>query len=429
MPAICQVSKEIYVPNTEPRVGTSVSMTYIGQGLQRQETHAQVSSSDWSNHVRRRRSDDNGRTWSAWEMVYEEAPTQGQFTQSGGASQDGSGPLDPVSGRLIKPVFQRIIQGDPREAMEVLWQGDRRFCDHGFYQLSADDGQSWGEAHMLKYEEGPDFDPQDWGATNFFRTNEMYIGGAAVLANGTVAISATIPVEYRDTDDEQVPAVFPNNYREGCVAGAICFVGRWDAAHGDYRWQSSTPMFLPRRQSTRGLVELDLVQLQDGRLLLLMRGSNTGLGALECPSRRWYSVSEDGGLSWGPVTDMRWDTGEPLYSPASIAHTFRSSRTGKLYWVGNIPEVPPEGNSPRYPLQIVEIDEAAAVPAFKRDTLTVIDDRDPAHDSEHVQLSNFSLVDDRQSGQVEIYLIRLGERGGGDDVWTAGAYLYRLEWH
>ncbi|MDA0334733.1 MAG: hypothetical protein O2782_06190 [bacterium] len=130
---------------------------------------------------------------------------------------------------MIKPVFQRVIRGDPREAMHVLWQGDRRFCDHGFYQLSNDDGQSWGQAHMLKYEAGPDFDPQDRGAADFFRSNEMYIGGAAVLANGTIAISATIPVEYRDADDEKVPSVFPNDYREGCVAGAVCFVGRWDA--------------------------------------------------------------------------------------------------------------------------------------------------------------------------------------------------------
>ena len=427
MAAICQVTKELYVPHPGPRQGTSVSMTYIGQGLRRQETWARVASSDWSDQIRWRHSDDNGRTWSAWEQVYAEAPTQNGFTQSGGGDQRGTGPLDPVSKRLVKPVFQRIIQGDPRQAMEVLWQGERRFCDHGFYQLSADDGQSWGAAQMLKYETGPDFDPQDWGAEAFFRSNEMYIGGVEILSNGTVAISATIPVEYRDVEDEKVPSVFPNDYRHGCVAGAVCFVGRWDPALGNYRWQTSTPMFLPRRQSPRGLVELDLVQLQDSRLLLMMRGSNTGLDPLECPSRRWYAVSEDGGLNWSPVTDIRWDNGDRLYSPASIAHTFRSRRTGKLYWVGNIPEVPPAGNSPRYPLQIVEIDEKAAVPAFKRNTLTVIDDRDPARDSEHLQLSNFSLVDDRETGQVEIYLIRLGERGGGDDVWTADAYRYRLE--
>lgn len=424
MGAICEVKREVYVPSPERGVGTSVSMTTIGSGLVREETRALVRSSDWSDTVRRRRSEDNGRTWSDWELVYEEAPEQEGYVQSGGPSQRGTGPFDPVSGMLVKPVFQRIVKGDPKVAMSQLWQGNRLFCDHGFYQLSEDDGKSWGGARQLKYEEGPDFDPANWGEPTFFRTNEMYIGGAAALSNGTVAISATVPVEYRDAEDEKAPSVFPNTYREGCVAGAMCFVGRWNADRGDYGWERSHPVYLPRRRSTRGLVELDLSELKNGNLLLLMRGSNAGLDPLECPARKWYSVSRDGGLSWTPVCDIRYDTGEPLYSPASISHSFRSSRTGKLYWIGNIPEAPPDGNSPRYPLQIVEVDEEG--PSFRKDTLTVIDDRDPDRDSEHVQLSNFSVVQDRETGDVKLYLVKLGQRGTGADTWSADAYKYTL---
>jgi len=427
MPAICEVHKELYVPSPEPRVGTSVSMGYIGRGLRRQERRAQVRSSDWADTVRQRFSDDNGRTWTDWELVYEEAPTQGEWTQSGGPGQGGTGPYDAAADRLYKPVFQRLVRGDPREAMSVLWQGDRRFCDHGFYQTSPDDGQTWGEGRLLRYEDGPDFDPENWGADAFFRTNEMYIGRALTTSKGTVVQSATIPVEHRDPDDEKVKSVFPNTYREGCVAGVMCFVGTWNEARQDYDWQTSNRIFLPRRQSTRGLVELDLSELQDGRLLLLMRGSNTGLDPVECPARKWFSVSDDGGLTWSPVRDMRYDTGEQLYSPASISHSVRSSRTGKLYWAGNVPDTPPDGNGPRYPLQIMEVDEDADVPCFRKDTVTVIDDRDPEKDSEHVQLSNFSLFEDRESGDMEVYLIRLGERGGGEDVWTADAYRYVLK--
>ena len=65
-------------------------------------------------------------------------------------------------------------------------------------------------------------------------------------------------------------------------------------------------------------------------------------------------------------------------------------------------------------------------PSFKKDTLTVIDDRDPERDSEHLQLSNFSLLEDRETHEMEVYLTRLGERGGGDDVWTADACKYTL---
>ncbi|NIA31029.1 MAG: hypothetical protein GWP06_14085 [Actinobacteria bacterium] len=421
---ICLVKKKIYVPSPEPRVGTSVSMTYIGRGLRREEVRSLVRSSDWNDTVQRRRSEDNGRTWSDWKLVYKKAPTQGEFTQSGGASQSGTGPYDPVSDRLIKPVFQRIIKGDPKVAMKELWSGNRLFCDHGFYQLSSDDGRTWGEAHQLKYESGPDFDPNNWGAPEFFRTNEMYIGKAIALSNGSVIITATIPVLYRDEEDEKIKSVFPNTYREGCVAGAVCFVGRWNKARRDYDWSTSKPVFLPRRKSTRGLVELDISELKNGNLLLIMRGSNTGLDPLKCPGRKWFSVSRDGGFNWSEVKDMRYDTGEQFYSPASISKTIRSSKTGKLYWVGNITSVPPDGNSPRYPLQIVEIDEDG--PSFKKDTVTVIDDRDPTRDSEYLQLSNFSLLQDRETFEMELYLTKLGERGGGPDIWTADAYKYTL---
>jgi hypothetical protein len=183
-------------------------------------------------------------------------------------------------------------------------------------------------------------------------------------------------------------------------------------------------MFLPRQRSTRGLVELDLSELTNGNLLLLMRGSNTGMDPVACPGRKWSSVSQDGGLTWSPVSDIRYDTGETLYSPASISHSFRSARTGKLYWIGNITEEPAVGNSPRYPLQIVEVDEEG--PSFRKDTVTVIDDRDPERDSEHVQASNFSVLEDRETGNVELYLIRLGERGSGTDTWSADACKFTL---
>lgn len=424
MTPVCRVKKEIYVPSTEPRVATSVSMIYVGRGLRREEVRALVRSSDWSDTVRRRTSEDNGRTWSDWEWVYKQAPIQGEFTQSGGPSQQGTGPYDPVSGCLIKPVFQRIVKGDPQVAMREIWSGNRLFCDHGFYQLSADDGRTWGEARQLQYEHGPEFDPDNWGAPDYFRTNEMYIGEAAVLSNGTIAISATVPVPYRDEKDEKIPAVFPNTYREGCVAGAMCFSGRWNKERQNYDWTTSEPVFLPRRMSTRGLVELDLSELSNGNVLLLMRGSNTGLDPLKHPGRKWFSVSRDGGRTWSEVKDIRYDTGEPLYSPASISKTIRSSKTGKLYWAGNIPDIPPDGNSPRYPLQIVEIDEEK--PSFKKDTVTVIDDRNRERDSEHLQLSNFSLLEDRETHDMEVYLTRLGEHGGGPDVWTADACKYTL---
>lgn len=132
-------------------------MTYIGRRLRREEVRSLIRSSDWADTVRRRTSEDNGKNWSECELEYKQAPTQGEFTQSDGESQRGTGPYDAVSGRLIKPVFQRIIKGKPEVDMKELWSGNRLFCDHGFYQLSDDNGRTWRKAHQLKYEEGPSF--------------------------------------------------------------------------------------------------------------------------------------------------------------------------------------------------------------------------------------------------------------------------------
>jgi hypothetical protein len=421
---ICKVRKELYVAYPKPGMAPITSMSYVGSGMNREEIRSFMQSSDWSESAQRRTSENNGRSWSDWMPVPKQTQTLGQFTQSGGENQNGSGPFDPVSGRLIKPVFQRIFEGVPQVALKEIWKGNRLFWDHGFYQLSADNGKSWGEAFQLKYEDGADFNPVDWGNREFLLRNEMYIGNAVALKNGSVIICATVPVPYKDAEDMKYPSIFPNNYREGCVAGAMCFVGRWNKTKMNYNWEKSNSVFLPRQVSSRGLVELDLSELKNGNLLLIMRGSNAGLDIAKTPGRKWFSVSRDCGLTWSEVKDMRYDTGEQFYSPATIHKTIRSSKTGKLYWVGNINNVPPNGNSPRYPLQIAEVDENG--PSFRKNTVTVIDDRDPERDSEFLQLSNFSLLEDRETKNMEIYLTRLGENGGGADIWTANSYKYTL---
>lgn len=421
---VCQIKREIYVAYPKPRMAPITDMSYIGRGLKREETRSYMQSSDWSESIQRRISEDNGRTWSDWTSVPKETQRLGEYTQSGGASQSGSGPFDPVSGMLIKPVFQRIFQGVPQVALQQIWKDNRYFWDHGFYQLSADNGKTWGDAFQLKYEDGADFNPSDWGKNEFLWRNEMYIGNAVVLKNGTVIICATVPVLYNDAEDMRYPSIFPNNYREGCVAGAMCFVGKWNKTKMNYDWKNSNSVFLPRQVSSRGLVEIDLSELKNGNLLMIMRGSNAGLDITKSPGRKWFSVSSDGGLTWSDVRDMRFDTGEQFYSPATIHKMIRSSKNNKLYWIGNINNVPPNGNSPRYPLQIVEVNEKD--PCFIKDTVTVIDDRDPARDSEFLQLSNFSLLEDRETKNMEIYLTRLGENGGGPDIWTANSYKYML---
>ena len=69
------------------------------------------------------------------------------------------------------------------------------------------------------------------------------------------------------------------------------------------------------------------------------------------------------------------DDGKVFYSPATISHTIRSSKTCRAYWFGNITGPAAYGNMPRYPLVMAEVDETTGF--LKKDGYTVIDDRDP----------------------------------------------------
>jgi hypothetical protein len=97
-----------------------------------------------------------------------------------------------------------------------------------------------------------------------------------------------------------------------------------------------------------------------------------------------------------------------------------------LYWVGNLclDGRRPNGNYPREPLYIARLREDPL--RIERASVTVVDQRRDGED-EWVQHSNFKLYQDRQTGDVLIYLTRYGERGTANEQWIkADHYEYRV---
>jgi len=205
-----------------------------------------------------------------------------------------------------------------------------------------------------------------------------------------------------------------------CI-GSLCLIARWDDRLNDYSWTAGKPVRVSRSISSRGLMEPEAAELKDGRVLVVWRTSNAGLDPNEVPGRKFFSVSADGGRTLGRPKPWTYDDGIAFFSPSSFHRIIRHSVTGRLYWIGNISPSPPRANSPRYPLVIAEVDEA--IPAIRRDTVTVIDDRHEG-DGARLQLSNFSLLENREDHSLEIYLTRLGANPG--DFWGADAYKYTL---
>lgn len=389
---IVEVGKEVYSRHPRKGVGAWVSVRYVGPGLEREEVHTTWSKSDTPEKPKRRWSCDNGRTWSDFEAMPD------VVTHPGGVRVFwGQGPqlYDPASKTTVSIwLRQPHIRG--------------RHHNHCFVRISRDNGRTWSEPTQLRYEEADAFDPDDPFRESFLKHNQAYIGSNILRhTNGTLIHCVAHANAPGDPDNDERP------WR----MGSLCFAGRWNTASGDYEWTAGKRVEISPHKSSRGLMEPAVAELNDGRVLVIWRGSNTS----KTPGRKWFSVSSDGGLTLSATQELKYDDGTQFYSPSSIHRMIRHSVTGKLYWVGNISAVPPRANSPRYPLVIAEVDES--IPAIKRAFVTAIDDRQPT-DSERLQLSNFSLLENRETHTLEIYLTRIG--ADPEDFWGADAYRYTL---
>lgn len=374
-----------YLPAAGQDLAQWCQVSYTDGQLTRREVLRTSGASDAYHDWYARLSSDNGRTWSDPEPI---PGVVCQLDDGGMVTYPCGHQFEPVLGISYQKMMRRLWPG--LEVYTFRW-GDHRhpFNDHTFVQEN-------GREVLLRYEEGPDYDPDNPFGERFCRTNRAYHGvGMAFDANGTAYYALVCRPAGRDHS-----------------TGGVVLMRR-DPQDG--AWKASNPRFVSPEVSSRGLLEPDVAVLQDGSVLVVMRGSNTEA----TPGRKWFCISTDGGKTLSPVEELRYSDGGRFYSPSSI-HTFlRSRRNGRLYWMANIVPAPPEGNGPRYPLYIAEIDET--VPGVKRDSLILVDDRHP-EEPEKVQLSNFSVLEDRESEDVEIYLTRIGQNP--EHFWQAPVYRY-----
>lgn len=175
-------------------------------------------------------------------------------------------------------------------------------------------------------------------------------------------------------------------------------IGRW-TENNDIEWESSEPIEGDGQRTVRGLYEPTLAQMPDANLICIMRGSNGGKSdpSNKLPSRKWISVSKDGGHKWSKPEPWTYSDGELFFSPSSMSELITHSN-GRTYWIGNISEKNCQANHPRWPLVIGEVDPKTY--GIIRDNLVVIDTKQP--DEEDVNLSHWHSIEDRQTGNIVI---------------------------
>lgn len=389
---IAFVKKERVRTHPRPDAAALVSVFATGPALERMEVQALEIRDDVPDEPRVRHTMDNGRTWSEFAALPPtlSRPAGVEVWEGGGAKL-----YDPGAGVLVELWLRQIARAG-------------LFHNFTYSRVSRDHGRSWTSPRQLKYESGDDFDPGQPLRASFLDRNQAYFGNNLVrLRDGTLLCA----VAHANAPGD------PENHARSWRMGSLCFRGVWDASRGEYAWVAGQRVEISPACSSRGLMEPEVAELQDGRILVVWRGSDTPA----TPGRKWHSISEDGGRTLGPVREWGYDDGTRFYSPSSIHRMIRSTFTGKLYWVGNLCSMPPSGNSPRYPLVMAEVDEVCG--ALKRGTVTAIDDRLPGQ-SEALQLSNFSLLENRETRELELWLTRYGEDPG--HVFSADAFQYSV---
>jgi hypothetical protein len=398
-PPIATVKKELYKKHPRPRTAALVSVAAVGSKLELREVHSFETQDDVHDDITARWSTDNGRTWSEFVPVQ---PSNN--VNYGGVTVwegEGAAGYDPSTGLLVGMWLRQIRHGGV-------------YHNFTYCRKSPDSGRTWSAPTQLVYEPGDAFDPANPLNPQFLNHNEGYPGNnVLVRSDGTLLLCLAHANAPGDSKNDQRP------WR----MGAVLFLGKWSVERKQYDWTPGARVEISPEHSARGLMEPELAALEDGRILVVWRGSTHGWDGTvaKLPGCKFFSISSDGGRTLTLPEPWKYADGSSFYSPSSIHRMIRHSVTGKLYWIGNISATPPSGNSPRYPLVIAEVDEEKA--ALKRATVTVIDDRGPDQ-GPGVQFSNFSLYEDRQTHALILHLTTYGQKADPADWATADNYRY-----
>ncbi|NQU11732.1 exo-alpha-sialidase [bacterium] len=354
-------------------------------------------------------SADNGRTWSAMQSASVSEPLPG-----GGAVRRHIMPglMDPQTGRLLTLYNEAVMPHDDPLADGLT----NTFLK---YRVSVDGGRTQALDEVIVQE----------GCTREQPLRGVTVGQNAVMLgdNGCETIRTRggrllVPVQVCPVgpDGKYINPGGGYTYHEAAV-----LIGRWRSEQPNGRgdeleitWDLSPYIRNDPAKSTRGAVEPTIAQFPDGRILMVLRGSNDVKPQL--PGYRWFAVSADEGDTWEPVRPWTHTDGQSFYSPSSMSQLLQHSN-GSCYWLGNISPGNPRGNGPRYPLVIGRVDPGSLL--LERDSVFVVDDR-RSGEHEGMTLSNFHAHEDRETGDILLHMSRWMTRSPND--WTADALLYRV---
>ena len=400
-----RVRRDVFLPT--PQAGVSVIATshYTRrEGAELCGLHRHMSRSDTSDRVFVRYSPNHGRTWSeATERMTVEQRTGGVFRRTTAAMI-----VDPKSGALIEFGNEGLFSDDtPLGRLRYYFVR---------YAVSKDAGRTWVVEEPVIHR-GAGFSAEHPLPGVWRGKNCAYLGDTTCtplfLADGTLLQ----PIQVVPLGDD---GKFFNPGGGYTYTHAAVLRGRWNPA-GRLDWEMSSVVRGDPALSNRGMIEPTIAELTGGRLLMVLRGSNDRKP--EVFAGKWAAFSEDSGQTWSEPRYWTFTDGERFHSPSACSQLLAHS-SGRLFWLGNLTPANPNGNRPRYPFVIGEVDKATGL--LRRESVTTIDDRGPGA-GELLALSNFFAREDRETREIVLHMSRLGAKSTSKKAdFTAAAFLYRI---
>jgi hypothetical protein len=393
-------SKELFVAAPKEGVWVMARAFYTKPtGVEMISIHGHETRSDICDVSFHRFSSDNGRTWPESKEVktYERLPT--------GAFHRGIAPalVDPQAKKTIFFILQGILPNE--DALDGMKHYTMR------WGLSEDGGRSFSREEPI-IQQGKEFNEEH-------PIEGVWIGKNCIVCGVNQVILDNGEIIYPITSTPLGPDGAYYNPGGGYTYEDVAvLIGRWEKNR--LVWDVSERLVADPLKSTRGLTEPTIASFP-GRLLLVMRGSNDAKP--ELPGYKWYSLSTDNGRHWTKPQPWTYSNGEKFFSPSSFSMLLRHSG-GRTFWIGNICPENPKGNHPRYPLIIGEVDPKSLM--LIKESVTVVEDRKP-QDDVLIQFSNFWAHEDRETGEVVVYLPDCYPLDKNYETFGGQTYRYRVE--
>jgi hypothetical protein len=388
------IRRELFL--AAPGKGTAVLATAYytkPKGVEMKSIEQRWSRSDTIDVAYIRHSKDNGKTWTAPEELRTgEKRPEGMWRR-----HPRAGFVDRGTGRYVEFWVEGVLPtDDPLEGMRQ-W--------NLFYSVNG------GPAKQIIHK-GAEYNARHGLPGIYTGKNCVMLGDMPCVAvtarDGSILLPAIVtPV---DADGKLYNPTGGYTYTDAAV-----LLGRWKGS--ELEWEMPEVVKGDPARATRGMDEPTLAFLTDGRVLMVLRGSNDK--RYDLPSYRWVSYSSDGGRHWTKPTPWTYEDGSPFFSPSACSQLVEHS-SGRLFWFGNITPENARGNRPRYPFVMGEVDKRSGL--LKKASVRIVDTLQPGEDP-IMSLSNFYAREDRQTRELVVHMTRLFAK---PKEWVGDSNLYRV---